>query len=286
MMNNGPSLDLNTLREDTWEAESSASAQSAAGAFAQVYGATLDSVSGDQYGLPGSLGAPIKEFCWRCERTANNGVKSLQVALGAPQNVPVADRQTGELRRGRAYPQLDSALAHTVLGRVEGDINGLEQDAQSLQGEAARLVAAVYRASAETDLPRYGASETRQAELKADMTQLLEAAKGSQARQVEAIDLINRLVAANDDEALAVLLGARMEMTRRRLELDDDLLARMVFKARLEKVGGDPYALGAPKYARFLAAQWDQNTSLGAVALRAAARLRQAHAYTKSRAGR
>lgn len=282
---NNTGLDMNSLAAVASDIEASAAADAAAGSFALVYNLTLDSVAGEQ-GLPGSLGAPIKEFCWRCERTANNGVKSLQVALGAAVEAPAVDRQTGQLRRARVYPRLDSALAQTALNGVASDINRLEKDAQDLQGEAVRLVAAVYRASAETDLPTYGANETRQSELKNDMTALLESARTPQARQETALGLINQLVADGDDEGLSVLLGKRMELVRQRLGLDFDALCRQVFRARLDKVGGDVYALAAPRYARFLVSQWDGNTSLGAVAMRAAERLRQAHAYTRNRAGR
>lgn len=280
------SLDANSLPLDSYEQESAQSAQSAAGAFAQIYSSTLDNVTGEKTGLPGNIGAPIKQLCWDMEMTVNNGVRSLQTALGMPQSVPVADRQTGQIKRGTIYPEMDTALAHAVMNQVAQQINALEKDAQDPQGTAARLVAEVYRASAQTDLPRFGANETRQAELKADMVGMLDSCRTPQAIQETALNLINKFVAENDDEALSVLLGKRTELARQRLGLDYDALCRQVFRARLDKVGGDPYALGAPRYARFLAAQWDGNTSLGAVMMKAAQRLRQEYTKAKRHAGR
>lgn len=282
---NANSLDMNSLPLESSETQAAANAQTAQGAFAYAYSATMDSVAGQTSGLPGALGAGIKEYLWRAEMLANNGERSLQIMLGDPQYMPVADRQTGELRRGRFYPN-PVPFATKVLNDIAADINALEKDAQDMQGQAAQLVAAVYRESAQTNLPKYGANETRQAELKNDMTALLDSARTPQTRLDTALDLINKLVADADDEGLSVLLGKRMELVRQRLGLDYDALCRQVFRARLDKCGGDPNAQMAPRYAKFLSRQWDGDTSLGAVAMKAAARLRQAHAYARRHAGR
>jgi|SRR5690242_1943503 len=277
------SLDLTQLPADPSEEQAAAGALNTETTFAYVSNNTLDSITG-QHGLPGDLGAPIKDYVWKSQQAAQNGVRSLQVVLGAPHSAPVADPNTRQILRGTVYPDAGKLpMSVEVLNRVAGDINRLESEAQQ---EAVRLVKAVYRASAETDLPRYGASETRQAELKADMTQLLEGTRDPQVRQVEVINLLRKLVADGDDEGLSVLLGKRMELVRQRLGLDDDLLANRLFWARMERVNNDPNALGAPKYARFLSSQEDPTTSLGAVAANAAARLRHAHAYAKSRTPR
>lgn len=307
-------IDVNQLPADPFDTNDAQTAEQVSFAFGRSAQETMDTLAE----LPGDLSLPIKEFIWKHEQQTNVLSRSARASLGKPQQATTIDTQTRLVYKGFAYPEAATpenvAARRNTLAQIEQAIKYAEA---SDQIEAQLMVDAVFLASAaEIQAPR-GTTDSQIAELKSDIEQIITAAGNDpeldvkdQAilRQAAAHKLLKEAVARGDDALISTLMGPRMALVRQRLGLKANVMARALFQARMEATKArldkeNPssaaaaalqgkeredwmYALGRPKYSRFLARQLDQETSLGHVARSAAQALRHAHESTRKRSPR